>query len=350
MASASGIALHDTHAALGAVFGERAGQAVVASYGAAGEEYVAARDRAGLVDLHERGLLEVTGKSRLKFLQGMLSNDVASLQPGQGCRAAFLSSKGAVLALLRVLVEADAVWIEAVAEGLPALQRSLEHYRVAAPVRFAARPQAVLSVIGPRAADVLSAVGVASPPAAPEAHVAATIGGQAVRVARAGDLPRGGFVVHVAADAAAVWQALRLAGAEPVGRDALDALRVESLRPWYGTDVDQGNLLHETGLLRECHSPSKGCYVGQEVVARLEGRGGHVNKALRGLRLGAPAEAGAPVMAGEREAGRITTAAVSPRLGPIALGYLHRDHFAPGTQLSVQGTPATVVERFEEQP
>src|SRR5512143_105731 len=343
------IALHRAHAALGAVFAERAGLRVVASYGNARDEYETARERAGLVDLHERGLLEVTGPQRQKFLQGMLSNDVASLQPGQGCRAAFLSAKGAVLALVRVLVDASAVWIETTAEGVTPLQRSLEHYRVAAPVRFAPRPAAVLGVIGPAAADVLRAAGVELPPRTPESHVAAAVAGRPVRVARAGDLPCGGWVVQATAEAApVVWQALHFAGARLVGRDALDALRVEALRPWYGVDVDEGNLLHETGLVRECHSPSKGCYVGQEVVARLEARGGHVSRALRGFRLGAPADAGASVTAGDKEVGRVTTAAVSPRLGPVAMGYVHRSHFAHGSAVLVGGTPARVVDRFED--
>ena len=166
------------------------------------------------------------------------------------------------------------------------------------------------------------------------------IAGHPLRLVRAGDLPGGGFVLHAAPeDAAAVWEALRAAGARPVGRDVLDALRVEALRPWYGSDVTEQNLLHETGLVAECHSPAKGCYVGQEVVARLEARGGHVNKALRGLRLSAPAAAGAAVTAEGREVGRVTTAAVSPRLGPIALAYVHRDHFAAGTAVEVGRGP-----------
>jgi folate-binding protein YgfZ len=143
-----------------------------------------------------------------------------------------------------------------------------------------------------------------------------------------------------------VWTALRQAGARPIGRDALDALRVEALRPWYGEDLDEATLLHETGLLHELHSPAKGCYVGQEVVARLEGRGGNVNKALRGLRLEAPARRGTEIAAGGKAAGRVTTTAVSPRLGPIALGFVHRSHFAAGTAVQVGEHGATVVERF----
>jgi folate-binding protein YgfZ len=128
-----------------------------------------------------------------------------------------------------------------------------------------------------------------------------------------------------------------------VGREALDARRVEAGRPWYGFDVGERNLLHETGLLGELHSPTKGCYVGQEVVARLEARGGKVNKALRGLRLTAPAAPGAPVHEGEREIGTTTTCGVSPVHGPIAMAYVHRDAFAAGTEVTVDGHPATVV-------
>jgi folate-binding Fe-S cluster repair protein YgfZ len=107
-------------------------------------------------------------------------------------------------------------------------------------------------------------------------------------------------------------------------------------------DVGADNLLHETGLVHEYHSPTKGCYVGQEVMARLDARGGNVNKLLRGLRLATPVAPGAPIRADDREVGRVTTAAVSPRLGPIALGYVHRSRFEPGTRVEVGGTEATV--------
>jgi folate-binding protein YgfZ len=177
-----------------------------------------------------------------------------------------------------------------------------------------------------------------------EDHARALVAGQEVLLARAGDLPGGGFVLHVPPDRAEpVWGALRGAGARPVGRDALDARRVEDLKPWYGTDITEDNLLHETGLLGELHSSTKGCYVGQEVVARLEARGGNVNKALCRLRLSDPASSGDPVRAGGRDVGRVTTAAVSPELGPIAMAWIHRSHLATGTELDVAGSPAIVV-------
>jgi len=346
----SDLLLHDAHTAAGARFGERRGQPVVASYGDVAGEYSAAREATALVDLPHRGVLEASGPQRQKFLQGMLSHDVAGRPPGRGCPAALMNAKGAVQALLRVLVEKDVVLLETDLDRIGFLQRTLEHHRVAAPVRFAARPTSVLALLGPWGARVLSAAGVDSPPVSPEAHQVVAIADHPVRLVRAGDLPGRGLVLHVAPEGAAdVWKALHTAGARPAGHDALDALRVEGLRPWYGSDVTEENLLHETGLVGEYHSPAKGCYVGQEVVARLEARGGNVNKALRGLRLSAPATPGATVHSEGREVGRVTTAAVSPRLGPIALAYVHRGHFASGTTVEVDAAPATVVTSFEEE-
>ncbi len=319
------------------------------SHGDPAGEYEAAREGAAVVDLSARGLLEASGPSRLKFLQGMLTNDVAGRQPGQGCRAALLTTKGATQALLRVLVETDVVVLETDVERLSLVQKVLEHHRVAAPVRFAARPTAVIGLLGPQAAAVLRAAGVEPVPDEAEAHGRVALGGHAVRVVRAGDLPGGGFVLHAAAETAGpVGEALRAAGARAIGREALDARRIEELRPWWGSDVTEENLLYETGLVAELHSPAKGCYLGQEVVARLEARGGNVNKALRGMRLSEPTVAGTPVTAEGHDVGRVTTAAVSPRLGPIALAYVHRNHFAPGTAVEVGGARATIVTSFEE--
>src|SRR3990172_1075388 len=340
--------LHDAHAAGGAVFRDRRGQTVVASYGDPDGEYAAALDGAGLVDLAERGVLEVSGPQRQKFLQGMLSNDVLR-PPGQGCRAALLTTKGHVQALLRVLVGKDTLRLETDSSRLDLVRGTLEHHRVAAPVRFAARPTAVLAALGLRAGERLEKAGAHPLPHEPEAHVRVTIAGHEAVVVRAGDLPGGGFVLHVAQEAARpVWDALCAAGARPVGREALDALRVETLRPWYEQDVSEENLLHETGLVAECHAAIKGCYLGQETVARLEGRGGNVNKALRRLSLAAPAAPGSAMRAEERDVGRVTTAAVSPRYGPVAMGYIHRSHFAPGAVVQIDGAPATVVASFEE--
>ena len=305
--------------------------------------YGAARDRAALVFLEERGVLEATGPQRQKFLQGMLSNDVAALRPGQGCRAALLDVKGHVLSLMRVLVTTDAVLLEMPRDRLALVEGVLNHHKVAAPVRFKIQMTAVLGLLGPAGRDVLQRAGATIPALGVEEHVAAEVASHAVLVVAAGDFPAGGFALHVSVEArGAVHEALAQAGAEPLDRDALDALRIEEGRAWFGPDVTEENLLHEVGRVAEHVSFSKGCYVGQEVVARLDARGGNVNKALRGLRLEAASKPGTVLRSGDKEIGRITTAAVSPRLGPIALAFVHRSHFEPGTLIDAGGVRATV--------
>ncbi len=307
--------------------------------------YFEAHEGAALAALSDRGVLAATGPHRQKFLEAMLSSEVLSLQPGQGCAAAFLDVKGHVQALLRVLVLKDAVHLEMARDQIAAVTATLEHYRVAAPVRFASKPLAVLALFGPHADAVLAAAGAEPPGESGDSHRETSVAGQAVRVIRAADLSVPGLALHVAeAEAASVHDALLAKGAARLEPAALDALRVEAGRPWYGRDVTAHNLLHETGLVAECCSFRKGCYLGQEVVARLDARGGHVNKRLRGLRLSVPAHDGAMVSAESKEVGRVTTAAVSPRLGPIAMAYLHRSHADSGTSVEVAGGRATVVD------
>lgn len=338
-----------SHARLGARFEERRGRVLVASYGDAAGEYAEARERAGLLHLAERDVLVAKGAVRQKFLNGMVTNDVLGLAPGRGCRAALLSANGHVQALLRVLAQKDAVSLELDADRLEPVRSLLEHHRVAAPVSFLPRPTVVLALVGPAASEALAQAGFALSPSDPESHVEWLMAGEPVAVARAGDLPGSGFVLHAPpAVAPAVFEALLAAGARPLGREAADALRIEALRPWFGTDVTEANLLHEAGLVRECHSPTKGCYIGQEIVARLEARGANVNKALRGLRLTQPAAAGDAITLDGHELGRLTSTALSPRLGPIALGYVQRGHNADATTVTVGSAAATVVTAFTE--
>lgn len=307
-------------------------------------EYEAAREGAALLALPERGTLAATGPQRQKFLHGILSNAIEGLQPGQGCLAALLDVKGHLTALMRALVTPDAVLLEAPADRLARVKETLLFYKVGAPVRFEERPAALFALLGTRALDALLAAGASLDSLAAEAHAEVRLGDAPVRVCRASDLPAAGFVVHATPETApAVEAALLAAGAAPIGRETLDLLRIEDGRPWFGPDLGEENLLHETGLLREYHSSSKGCYLGQEVIARLEARGGHVSRQVRGLRLSAATSAGATVGRDGKDVGRVTTAGVSPRFGPIALAVLHRSAFDPGTPVAVAGVPATVV-------
>jgi folate-binding protein YgfZ len=311
---------------------------------AAESEYAAARAGAALVDLPDRGVLAVTGALRQKFLHGLLSNDVLGLLPGQGRRAALMDAKGHLLALMRVLVGQAEVWLEVAGNRADLVEDRLSFYRVATPVRFQRRPVEVLALVGPRAREVLARAGCEVPDLEPEAHAAGAVAGQPVLVSRAGDMPADGYVLHAESPAAAAAAAaLEGSGAVPIGQETLDVLRIEDGRPWFGPDITEDNLLHETGLIGEYHSPTKGCYVGQEVIARLDARGGNVNKMMRGLRLSATAQAGSAVTSEGKQVGRVTTAGTSPRLGPVAMGYVHRSRFEPGTHVEVDGAAAAVV-------
>lgn len=299
-------------------------------------------EAAMVFSLSERGILEVEGPLRAKFLQGLLSNDVVRLKAGQGCAAALMNVKGHVLALVRALAAEDRVILEVNEERLDRVQAMLEHFRVAAPVRFKKAVDRVVAVVGPKARDILASLAGNVPEAAND-HRIATIAGGPVRLIRAGDLPRESFVLHVSPEhVEGVIEALTAGGAGLADHALLDALRVEAGIPWYGPDVTEDNLLHETGLVPTHHSSTKGCYLGQEVIARLEARGGNVNKALRRLRLSSPARPGDAVTSDGKDVGRVTTAGVSNRLGPIALAYVHRSAFTPGTRVRVGGAEAVV--------
>ena len=299
---------------------------------------------AALLVMPERGVLAVSGPQRSKFLHNLLSNDVEGRKPGEGALASFMDAKGHLLVLLRVLVCESEILLEMPRARLAPVEALLIHYKVGTPVRFASRPVAVHALLGPGAAETLAAAGASVPENPPQSHLSAEVAGQVVRIVRASDLPAGAFALHVAPEGSdAVTAALRAAGATDLDRANFDALRIEAGRPLFGVDVAEDNLLHETGLVHEYHSAAKGCYVGQEVVARLEARGGNVNRLLRGLTLAAPALAGAVISAAGQEVGRITTAAVSARRGPIAMGYVHRKHAMPGTAVEVGGASATVV-------
>ncbi len=340
-------ALAAEHERLHASWLESVGRQLPAHYGgdpaAIEEEYRAATEACAVVDLPERGLIEVGGPKRIDFLQRILSNDIAGLGPGEGRLAALMNTKGHLLALMRVLVESKRALIELDRASIDRVVDSLEHYRVAAPVRFGRPEASTIALLGPGAPERLGALGLPTPQNADD-HASSSVDDSDVRVVRASDLPRGSFIIQAGSDSVKrLWRSLVDAGARPAGRRAFDALRIEQGRPLYGFDVGEENLLHETGLLGEYHSSAKGCYVGQEVIARLEARGGNVNRTLLGLRLGEPAAPGAEIVSEGAGVGHLTTTAVSPQHGPIGMGYVHRRVAEPGRRVTIAGAKATIV-------
>jgi tRNA-modifying protein YgfZ len=282
-------------------------------------EYRALTEACGLVDRSERGKLALTGSERKVFLQGQVTNDVERLEPGHGCYAAFLTHKGKMLGDMRVLDLGDELLLDTERVALQELFNMIRRYKLGSDVELHKRTveMGLLSLIGPDARRIAGASDLAHE----HDNRRAKVGGRDV-VLVATDA--GVDVFCQAADTGAVRAALEAAGAVAVSEDAAEVLRVERGRPRFGADIDDGVIPQEAGLNERAVSFTKGCYVGQETVARLFYRG-KPNRHLRGLRLSGPAAHGDVLRLGEKEVGRLGSVVVSPAHGPIALAIVRRE-------------------------
>ena len=259
--------------------------------------------------------------------------------PGQGAPAAFLDAHGKVTTLLVVYAAQDRVLIELPPQMTAKTLETLDHFLISEKAEFEAVDEAyaILSLQGPGARALLEDLAGATLDLAPYAHVEVTIASIPVRVINRADGLASGFHCWVDAASAESFRAAVLsAGAVPASADTLEILRLEAGQPWFPQDVDPSVILPETRL-EALVSYTKGCYIGQETVARVKYRG-HVNRALSGLVVEGDRvpEVGARVVADGADVGRVTSAARSIALGrPIALGYVRREHFAPGTAVTI---------------
>jgi folate-binding protein YgfZ len=290
-------------------------------------DYELLREAAGLVDRSARGKLSLTGAEAAEFLQGQVTNDVEALQAGGGCYAALLNHKGKVQADMRVLRGEDWIWLDTEPGAQALLERTVRTFGIGRDVQAedVTDDRAILSLVGPTARRALDT----EPPAGEHAFVHGEHGLYVTT-------DTGVDVICAAADAEAVRVAL---GVEPASDEAAECLRIESGRPRFGLDFDVDTIPEEAGLNERAVSFTKGCYVGQETVARLHYKG-KPNRHLRGLRLSEPAESGQALRLGERQVGTIGSVAVSPVHGPIALAVVRREA-TPGDTLEVGDSGAT---------
>jgi tRNA-modifying protein YgfZ len=302
-------------------------------------QYRQLREECGLLDRSTRGKLVVSGPDAAEYLQGQLTNDVEALSPGEGQYAALLDRKGHMQGDMRVLrpVEEE-IRLDTEAEALPAVRRHLETYKIGrdVEVRDATEELALLSLIGPRSAEI-----AALPPLPEHACEEASLAGTECLAVGTRD----GLDLFVAtAEADRLQAALYEAGAVEVGEEAAEILRVEAGVPRFGAEMSDQTMPAEAGIVEGTVSFTKGCYIGQETVARLHYKG-RPNRLLRGLRLGTPVAPGAILRLGEKDVGRIGTSCVSPALGPIGLAIVRREA-EPGVELAVgeDGVKAQVVE------
>ena len=319
----------------------------------AAEQAAAVRRSAGWFRLRERALLEVSGGDRVRWLNGMLSNDVARLEPGaarSGCYALLLTPKGRIAADLHVLQRGDVFWLELSAEAAARVRARLEKCIIADDVQLADRSPAFarLGLEGPRAPDVVAPLLGGAPPPAPDAWCDAVLGGAPVVLAAFGWSGEPGYQLFVpaqaaAAAAAALDAAVGACGGIEADAQALEVLRIEAGIPRLGAELDEEVLPAEAHLTERAVSFEKGCYTGQEIVARLDARG-QVQQLLVGLRFeddGLPAP-GAEVEDDGRRVGEVTSACRSVAAGAIGLGYVRRAQAAAETEVSVCGRPARI--------
>jgi folate-binding protein YgfZ len=302
-------------------------------------QYRQLREECGLLDRSGRGVILVTGPDAAEYLQGQLTSDVEALEPGEGQYAALLDRKGHMQADMRVLrPAAEEIVLDTEPGAIAATVRHLTMYSIGREVSVtdASAERSILSLIGPRAAEI------AATPPLPEHACAMLATAHGVDVIAAGT--RDGIdLICATADKERLSDALIAAGAVAVAPEAAEIVRVEAGAPRFGAEMDTATMPAEAGIVEAAVSFTKGCYIGQETVARLHYKG-KPNRHLRGLRLSGAAAPGAPLRLGEKEVGTLGSAVVSPALGRIGLAIVRREA-EPGTELAVgeDGVTAEVV-------
>ena len=287
-------------------------------------EYELVTESVGLLDRSDRGMFQLRGGEAADFLQGQVSNDVEGLVAGQGCYATILNHKGKLRTDLRVLRGDDWFWIDTEAIGTAVVRHMLQTYSLGRDVQWEEADRSLLSLVGPGADSIADP----APPAQEHSFVEGDAG-LWVRTDLGIDLIASG-----SGDAEL--------DVEEVPEEVVECLRIESGRPRLGLDMDAETIPQEAGINERAVDFEKGCYVGQETVARLHFRG-KPNRHLRGLLLSEPVERGTEILLGERVVGRVGSTCVSPRLGPIALALVRREA-APGDTVAVGDAQARVAE------
>ncbi len=344
--------MRDALAAAGARFADHRGSEVPEEFSGVDEEYRAACEAVIVGDRSYRAQLRVTGNDRVSFLHNMLTNDLKSLQHGDGLHAALLTRLGKLVSDLFVYQLDDATLLEMEPRSLTPVTEALSRYIISEDVHMvdSSNDEALLSVQGPRSSELLSHLSDGGLSELARFHFTqTTLAGLNARVSATPHGPGQSFDIAVSPkDAARLLEKLLAAGGplglRPAGWQALEIRRIESGIPIFGVDMDESHFPMEAGL-DEAISFTKGCYLGQEYVVRLAHRG-HLNQKLVGVqvtdsrvpRSGDGIFRSADGTGQNGQVGQVTSAAFSASLGyPIALGFVHRDSFAPGTPVSIHG-------------
>jgi tRNA-modifying protein YgfZ len=283
-------------------------------------QYRQLREACGLLDRSPRAKLFVSGSDAAEYLQGQLTNDIEALSPDEGCYAALLDRKGHIQADMRVLrLSSGGIWLDLEPEPAAAVLAHLRTYSIGREVEIedVSDRWAILSLLGPLSAAAAGFEGL-GPEHAQRFRQRDGVETLAVATQLGLDL------ITRPEQADPLRRLLGESGAAEVSEEAAEILRVEAGLPRFGREMSAETMPAEAGIVDDAVSFSKGCYIGQEPVARLHYKG-RPNRTLRGLLLSRPAQSGEVLRLGEREVGAIGTACLSPALGPIALAVVRRE-------------------------
>jgi folate-binding protein YgfZ len=346
--------LLDLHRAAGAALGTYFGCELPARFTNSEAEYRAAWDSVVLADTNFHAIFGFAGPDRARYLNAILTSNVRDLAPGHGAIGLLLNPQGHILAEIETLALDDSIVGISHASVRESTAATIERFIIMDDVAFTDETSSVgsLALAGPRAAEALQHLSKVDVTSLPErAHQEISVGGITSRLVRRDFGGRAGAELFAPREhLPALWKVLAAgvaqAGGGPIGFDAINSLRLEAGIPWFGYDFGESVIPHEAGLENSHISYTKGCYPGQEIVERVRSRG-QVNRRRVGLRFdGADLPAnGSRLLSGAAELGHVTSAAHSFALGRnIGMGYVRREHSAPGSKLQTATGDAEVVE------
>ena len=339
--------IHDKFAASGARLGSHRGAETPASFGDTAAEFRALLESCAVFDVSWQAKLVLSGEDRVRWLNGMVTNNIRDLAPGRGVYSFLLSAQGRIQGDLVAYNRGDYLLVTTEREQAPTIAAIFDRYIIMDDVEVAdiSDKLATIGVAGPKAREVLSQAGIEVAQLEPGQVIDTVWRDLGISVARSAQPAIAGYEMWFSAEKVdKVWDALVSAGATPVGSDALELFRIVKGVPRFGIDLRERDLPQETGQHYALNF-AKGCYIGQEIVERIHSRG-NVHRTFTGFELqGDPPPLGTKVRANDKDVGEITSAARVPFPSgerTIALGYVRRETATPGTTVQIGEQTATV--------
>lgn len=339
-------ALADKLAASGTTLGNYAGMETAARFGNVNAEFAALTKDVGVYDLGWRAKIKVTGEDRVRWMNGMVTNNIRDLKPNEGNYNFVLSPQGRIQGDMYIYQRGDALLIDTEQNQREALLKLLDHFIIMDDVELqdVSSQMTSIGVQGPKATAILKSIGIEPSCADPLIVCDVPWQGSTLQATRMVSDDFLTYELWMSPETAPkLWDALVAAGAKPIGCDALEKFRVFAGVPKYGQDIREKDLPQETEQTHALHF-AKGCYIGQEIVERIRSRGA-VHRMFTGFRLTQEATPGSEVQADGKKIAELTSVARVPMNGHeelLALGYIRREAGKPGAHFKIGEADVTV--------